>query len=68
MSGSNRKSARPKPKSADVWTDEELRNARPYPLPEVPGSPASEPPRPAAPRSQPPRTPGLIKGVPPEDE
>ena len=68
MSGKNRKSASPKPKSAEVWTDDEMRNAKPCPLPEVPESPEDEPPRPTAPCPQPRRTPGLIRGVPPEDE
>lgn len=67
MSGKNRKSERPKgKKSAEVWTDEAMRGAKPCPLPEVPGNEPSEPPCPTESHPQPPREPGHIKGVPPE--
>ena len=50
----------------EVWTDDKMRDAKPYPLPEVPEpEKATTPKRPPAPRRA--GEPGIVKGVPPED-
>jgi hypothetical protein len=68
MGRKNSQSPRRDRKAEEVWSDEDMRNAKPYPLPEVPGT---EPPKrkPApAPRQSKAGKPGLVEGVPPEGD
>jgi hypothetical protein len=67
MGRKNSRSPRRDRQGAEVWTDDAMRDAKPYPLPEVPGPEAAESERPPAPRRLPAGEPGLVKGVPPQD-